>query len=163
PTMKAADRSGAEATLRFRGTGLSVAGRCSQQGGRADVCLDGDKVGEIDAYVVPRTHDNDYWHVTALKSGEHTLRIVTRADKDERLLRRFLQQQLDRPDAVDLLVLEGMRMVRKAESRLAAGLARLGQPGREVAVHVESPALGAHQVDDDEVLQSLRLGFVDGL
>jgi hypothetical protein len=41
-------------------------------------------VGEIDAYVVPRTHDNDYWHVTALKSGEHTLRIVTRADKDER-------------------------------------------------------------------------------
>ena len=54
-------------------------------------------------------------------------------------------------------------MVRKAESRLAAGLARLGQPGREVAVHVESPALGAHQVDDDEVLQTLRLGFVDGL
>jgi ADP-ribosylglycohydrolase/Carbohydrate esterase 2 N-terminal len=84
PTMKAADKSGAEATLKFRGTGLSVAGRCSQEGGRADVYLDGEKVGEIDAYVVPRTHDDDYWHVTALTRGEHTLRIVTRADKDER-------------------------------------------------------------------------------
>jgi hypothetical protein len=84
PDMKAADQSGAEATLKFRGTGLLVVGRCSAQGGRADVYLDGEKVGEIDAYVVPRTHDNDYWHVTALKSGDHTLRIVTRADKDER-------------------------------------------------------------------------------
>jgi hypothetical protein len=84
PTMKATDKGGAEATLKFRGTGLSLAGRCSQQGGRADVYLDGEKVGEVDAYVVPRTHDNDYWHVTALKSGEHTLRIVTRADRDER-------------------------------------------------------------------------------
>jgi len=84
PTMKATDTSGAEAVLKFRGTGLSVVGRCSQQGGRADVYVDGEKVGEIDAYVVPRTHDNDYWHVTALKSAEHTLRIVTRADRDER-------------------------------------------------------------------------------
>jgi ADP-ribosylglycohydrolase len=84
PTMRATDKSGAEATLKFRGTGLSVVGRCSPRGGRAEVYLDGKKVGEIDAYVVPRTHDNDYWHVTALKSGDHTLRIVTRADKDER-------------------------------------------------------------------------------
>jgi hypothetical protein len=84
PTLRATDKSGAEATLKFRGTGLSVVGRCSQRGGRAGVYLDGKHVGEIDAYVVPRTHDNDYWHVTALKSGEHTLRIVTRSDKDER-------------------------------------------------------------------------------
>jgi hypothetical protein len=82
--MRATDKSGADAILKFRGTGLSVAGRCSPRGGRADVYLDGKKVGEIDAYVVPRTHDNDYWHVTALRSGEHTLRIVTRADKDAR-------------------------------------------------------------------------------
>ena len=84
PTMKATEESGAEAILRFRGTGVSVAGRCSQRGGRANVYLDGEKAGEIDAYVVPRTHDNDYWHLTGLRSGEHTLRIVTRADKDER-------------------------------------------------------------------------------
>jgi hypothetical protein len=78
------ERTGAEATLTFRGTGVSVAGRCSQQGGRADVYLDGEKVGRIDAYVVPGTHDNDYWHVTGLPSGEHRLRIVTRSDKDDR-------------------------------------------------------------------------------
>jgi hyaluronate lyase len=84
PTLKAAAAAGATATLRFRGTGVTVAGRCSQEGGRADVFLDGQKVGEIDAYVVPRTHDNDYWHVTGLPPGEHTLRIVTRPDRDER-------------------------------------------------------------------------------
>jgi hypothetical protein len=84
PTLRAAEAAGAEATLTFRGTGLSVAGRCSPQGGRADVYLDGEKLGQIDAYVVPRTHDNDYWHVTGLKPGPHTLRIVTRPDKDER-------------------------------------------------------------------------------
>jgi len=84
PTMRAAEAAGAEATLRFRGTGVTVAGRCSAQGGRADVYLDGEKAGEIDAYVPPRTHDNDYWHVTGLKSGPHTLRIVTRGDKDGR-------------------------------------------------------------------------------
>ena len=84
PTMKATEAAGAEATLRFSGTGVTVAGRCSALGGRADVYLDGEKAGEIDAYVPPRTHDNDYWHVTGLKNGPHTLRIVTRADKDER-------------------------------------------------------------------------------
>ena len=84
PTMKATEAAGAEATLRFSGTGVTVAGRCSALGGRADVYVDGEKAGEIDAYVPPRTHDNDYWHVTGLKNGPHTLRIVTRADKDER-------------------------------------------------------------------------------
>jgi hypothetical protein len=78
------ETSGAEVRLRFRGTGVSVAGRCSQQGGRADVYLDGEKVGRIDAYVGPRTHDNDYWHVTGLRAGEHTLRIVTLPDRDPR-------------------------------------------------------------------------------
>jgi hypothetical protein len=84
PPLKSAAAAGAEATLRFTGTGVSVAGRCSQEGGRADVYLDGEKAGEIDAYVVPRTHDNDYWHVTGLKPGAHTLRIVTREDRDSR-------------------------------------------------------------------------------
>jgi hypothetical protein len=83
-TLKAAETGGAEATLKFRGTGVSVVGRCSSQGGRADVYLDGVKAGEIDAYVPPRTHDNDYWHATGLEAGAHTLRIVTRADKDDR-------------------------------------------------------------------------------
>jgi len=76
--------AGPEATLTFEGTGVALVGRCSQEGGRADVYLDGSKAGEIDAWVPERTHDNDYWHVTGLAPGAHTLRIVTRADKDPR-------------------------------------------------------------------------------
>jgi hypothetical protein len=59
-------------------------GHCSQEGGRADVYLDGTKAGEIDAWIPERTHDNDYWHVTGLPAGKHTVRIVTRDDADTR-------------------------------------------------------------------------------
>ena len=84
PRLKVAEAANAEATLTFRGTGLGVLGRCSGRGGRADVYLDGAKAGEIDAWAPPRTHDNDYWHVTGLAPGEHTVRIVTRPDRDAR-------------------------------------------------------------------------------
>jgi hypothetical protein len=56
----------------------------TQEGGRADVYLDGEAVRAIDAYIVERTYDNDVWHVYGLPQGEHTLRIVTRADADPR-------------------------------------------------------------------------------
>jgi Carbohydrate esterase 2 N-terminal len=79
-----AETPGAEARFRFNGTGVTVVGDCTQDGGRADVYLDGEKAGEIDAFIVPRTNDNDLWHVTELSPGEHTLRIVTRPDRDER-------------------------------------------------------------------------------
>lgn len=46
--------------------------------------LDGAKAGEVDAYIVPNTYDNDLWHATGLAAGEHTVRIVTRADRDPR-------------------------------------------------------------------------------
>jgi hypothetical protein len=63
----------------------------SQEGGRADLYLDGKKAGEIDAWIPERTHDNDYWHVTGLPRGKHTVRIVTRADADERSKGRKLR------------------------------------------------------------------------
>lgn len=81
---KTAAGAGAEANLTFEGTGVAIVGDCSQEGGRADVYLDGNKEGEIDAWIPERTHDNDYWHVTGLPSGKHTVRIVTRADADAR-------------------------------------------------------------------------------
>ena len=56
----------------------------TQEGGRADVFLDGKRVRPIDAYIVERTHDNDLWHVYGLPQGQHTLRIVTRDDADPR-------------------------------------------------------------------------------
>ena len=76
--------AGAEAVLRFRGTGVALVGTMTQSGGRADVILDGTKAGEIDAWIPPNTHDNDLWHVTGLPPGDHQLRVVVRADKDSR-------------------------------------------------------------------------------
>lgn len=79
-----ADGSGSEATLTFTGTAIALVGNYSQEGGRADVYLDGKKAGLIDSFIVPRTEDNDLWHTYGLRPGQHTLRIVTRADADER-------------------------------------------------------------------------------
>jgi len=70
--------------LRFRGTGVTLVGGMTQAGGRADVFLDGAKVGEIDAWIPPNTHDNDLWHANILESRPHELRIVTRRDRDPR-------------------------------------------------------------------------------
>jgi len=75
---------GLESTLSFEGTGVALVGRCLQDGGRADVYLDGQKAGRIDAWIPERTNDNDLWHVTGLPPGRHTVRVVTRDDADRR-------------------------------------------------------------------------------
>jgi hypothetical protein len=75
--------AGGEAELRFRGTGVALVGSMSQQGGRADVYIDGQKQElVVDAFVGPGLHDTDLWRVFELAPGEHTLRMVTRADAD---------------------------------------------------------------------------------
>ena len=56
----------------------------SQEGGRADVYLDGKQLDHIDAYVVERTYDYDLWRAYELRPGKHTLRIVSRNDADAR-------------------------------------------------------------------------------
>ncbi len=77
--------AGAEATLTFVGTGVAVMGDMTQEGGRADVYLDGERSERsLDAWIPERTFDIDYWHVTGLASGEHTVRIVVLEDVDER-------------------------------------------------------------------------------
>jgi hypothetical protein len=82
--VRRAGGPGDEATLSFEGTGVALAGTMGQDGGRADVYLDGAKAGEVDAWIPERTHDNDYWHVTGLAHGPHTVRIVVRPDTDVR-------------------------------------------------------------------------------
>jgi hypothetical protein len=76
--------AGDEATLAFDGTGVAIVGTMNQEGGRADVFLDGAKAGEIDAWILERTNDNDYWHVTGLANGPHTVRLAVRGDSDAR-------------------------------------------------------------------------------
>ena len=73
--VMSATEVGAEATLKFKGTGVAVLGKYRPDGGRGDVLLDGKKAGEIQAKQVPHTNDNVYWIVTGLTSGAHTLQI----------------------------------------------------------------------------------------
>jgi hypothetical protein len=79
------DTAGSEAVLQFHGVAVAIIGTLNQQGGRAEVYLDGRKhtVG-LDAYIVPNTHDNVLWQAYGLKPGPHTLRIVTTDTADER-------------------------------------------------------------------------------
>jgi hypothetical protein len=92
--VKRAAAAGDEATFAFEGTGVAIVGTMTQDGGRADVYLDGARKGEIDAWIPEGTYDNDYWHVTGLPNGKHTVRIVVRADADGRSKGR--QVQLER-------------------------------------------------------------------
>lgn len=81
---RASSAAGDEVTFRFEGVAVALLGRLDQAGGRADVYLDGKRVGVADAYIVERTHDNVLWHTYGLKPGQHTIRLVTRADRDAR-------------------------------------------------------------------------------
>ncbi len=83
--------AGSEAMLTFNGTGLALVGDLSNQGGRADVYIDGLKNDLIaDAYIVSNTHDNDLWRIHGLPPGEHTMRLVMRDDADPRSTGRKL-------------------------------------------------------------------------
>jgi len=82
--VKQAGGVGDEAEIAFEGTGIVIVGNMTQSGGRADVWLDGQRAGEIDAWIPERTNDDDYWHVTGLVPGKHTVRLVVRADADPR-------------------------------------------------------------------------------
>jgi hypothetical protein len=76
--------AGSEATLKFNGVAVAVLGALSQDGARADVYVDGKRVGVADAYIVERTHDTVLWNVYNLNPGEHTVRFVTTGEADPR-------------------------------------------------------------------------------
>lgn len=77
-------KGGNEVTLTFQGVAVAFMGNLDQHGGRAEVFLDGKKVGITDSYIVERTHDNVLWHTYGLKPGKHTVRMVTSDDADPR-------------------------------------------------------------------------------
>lgn len=81
---KVSRSKGNEALLKFNGVAVALLGQLSQDGGQADVYLDGKKVAVADAYIVPNTHDNVLWNVYGLKPGEHTVRVVTLDTADRR-------------------------------------------------------------------------------
>ena len=69
---KTSTAKGNVATFTFEGTAVALVGRMAQDGGRADVFLDGNPAGTIDAYIPPRTFDNDLWHRDGLSVGSAT-------------------------------------------------------------------------------------------
>jgi hypothetical protein len=74
---------GSEATLKFKGSGIALVSNLSQDGGRADIYIDGVKSDLVaDDYIVPNTIDDDLWRIFGLTAGEHTLRLVVRDDAD---------------------------------------------------------------------------------
>jgi len=75
---------GSAAELKFHGVAVAVLGDLNQSGGKADVYLDGKKVGVADGYIVENTYDNVLWNVYGLKSGDHTVRLVTNGEADPR-------------------------------------------------------------------------------
>ncbi len=79
-----ASGAGAEAVLTFTGSAVSIQGLLDQEGGRADVYVDGKRARDMDCYIVPRTFDSSLWHVYGLEQGTHAVRIVARADADPR-------------------------------------------------------------------------------
>jgi hypothetical protein len=81
---KVSTGAGNEAVLQFEGVAIVVMGQLAQDGGRAQVYLDGRQAGMADAYIVERSHDNALWHAYGLKPGNHTLRIVTTDQADPR-------------------------------------------------------------------------------
>jgi hypothetical protein len=75
---------GSAAELKFHGVAVTVLGDLNQSGGKADVYLDGKKVGVADGYIVENTYDNVLWNVYGLKSGDHTVRLVVNGQADPR-------------------------------------------------------------------------------
>lgn len=89
--VKESDTAGSEATLTFEGTGLAIVGQLSENGGRADIYIDGKKHELVaDAYIVPNTIDRDLWRVYGLSPGKHTMRLVVQDDADERSSGRMI-------------------------------------------------------------------------
>ena len=81
---KVSTSKGNDATLEFNGVAVAIMGELSPNGGRQTVFLDGKKVESADAYIGERTHDHALWHVYGLKSGSHTVRLVTTDEVDAR-------------------------------------------------------------------------------
>jgi ADP-ribosylglycohydrolase len=77
---KITNGAGAEGTLTFTGTAVVLLGPHSENGGKADVYVDGERSGEIDFYLPKITHDDSLWHAYGLKPGVHTIRVLARDD-----------------------------------------------------------------------------------
>jgi len=80
--LRTSDEKGAEAAVAFEGSGAILAGTYLPNGGKADVYLDGNLDGTVDAYSDEdnRKVNEAIWHGFSLSNGKHTLRLVVRGE-----------------------------------------------------------------------------------
>ena len=86
--FKCTSQEGQEIQLKYKGRGILLQGYCNNNGGKADVYIDGNFVKTIDfyyrdeagIYLGNRAH---LFHLISSEEGEHTLRLVTRKDKNQ--------------------------------------------------------------------------------
>jgi hypothetical protein len=82
---KSSSAKGAEAAIRFRGSGAILVGPYLPAGGKADVYLDGKLDRTVDVYPDEDSAKGgeSVWHAFGLTPGEHTLRLVVRGEPYE--------------------------------------------------------------------------------
>jgi hypothetical protein len=82
---KSSSEKGAEATIRFQGTGAILVGPYLPTGGKADVYLDGKLDQTVDVYPDEDSGKGgeSVWHAFGLPPGEHTVRLVVRGEPYE--------------------------------------------------------------------------------
>ena len=78
-----ASAKGAQASIRFRGTGAIVTGPYLPTGGKAEVYLDGKLDRTVDVYPDEDGVKNGeaVWHAFGLKNAEHTVRVVVLGER----------------------------------------------------------------------------------
>lgn len=72
------DTRGAEATVKFKGTGAILYGELTSDGGLMEVSLDGKQVGISDAYNDDGRRTEGFWGKFDLAPGEHTVKVVVK-------------------------------------------------------------------------------------
>jgi hypothetical protein len=82
---KVSAQKGAEASIRFTGTGVIVVGEYLPDGGKADVYLDGELAATVDVYPDEKNRKGgeSVWHAFKLPNREHQLRLVVRGEPYE--------------------------------------------------------------------------------
>lgn len=81
-SAKYSDDSGASVSLAFTGTSIKIGGYSSNQGGIADVYIDGGKVGSIDYYSPTAQYQKVLFQMGGLSNQPHTLKLVRTGNKN---------------------------------------------------------------------------------
>ncbi len=80
------DEKNASVSFTFTGTGVVLIGDWTQDGGKADVYIDGKMHRKIDAYYWWANEGKEgsfLWHILGLEPGEHTVKLVVLDEKKD--------------------------------------------------------------------------------